>query len=165
VSAPRSPSRLPRVSSDAIALRPAVAADSQPVWKWRNDPDTRAASFDSAPIPWEQHHRWFSGALERDDRKVYIIEAEQHPAGVARLDIVRREAAVSIHLAPEWRGRGVGPTALRMLAERAFHELGLEHLLASVKADNLASLSAFARARFTETTRGEGVVTLERRRR
>ena len=164
MSAPPIPSRLPRVPAGAITLRRAAGADSRDIWKWRNDPDTRAASVDSAPILWEQHHHWFSEILERGDRRVHIIEAMNQPVGVTRLDITAGEAAVSIHLAPEWRGRGVGPVALDMLADRAFHELRLERLLASVKADNLASLSAFARASFKETNRGGGMVTLERRR-
>jgi UDP-2,4-diacetamido-2,4,6-trideoxy-beta-L-altropyranose hydrolase len=150
--------------NDAVTLRPAGAADSPSIWRWRNDPDTRAASFDSAEIPWDQHERWFSGSLGRADRKVYIVEARTHPAGVTRLDIVESEAAVSINLAPEWRGLGLGPVALGALADLAYGALGLRTLRAFVKADNLASLSAFARAGFSETHRGGGVVTLQRRR-
>jgi RimJ/RimL family protein N-acetyltransferase len=156
--------RRPSGVIDAVTLRSAGAADSPSIWRWRNDPDTRAASFDSVEIPWDQHERWFSQSLGRADRKIYIIEANKHPAGVTRLDIVESEAAVSINLAPEWRGLGLSPIALCALADLAYGELGLRTLRAFVKADNLASLSAFAKAGFTETSRGGGVVTLERQR-
>lgn len=76
--------------------------------------------------------------------------------------MVGPEAAVSIHLAPEWRGQGVGSAALRKLVVIASRELKLRRLFASVKDDNVASLSAFGKARFSEVLRSEGVVTLER---
>jgi len=146
----------------AIALRPARIEDLRLVWVLRNDEVTRRASLDPAPIPWEIHERWFLASLERADRKIYIVSVDGAPEGVARLDIAGRAATVSIHLAPAWRGRGVGPAALCALGALAFGELGLTALLASVKADNAASISAFRKAGFVETERG-AVVTFERR--
>jgi RimJ/RimL family protein N-acetyltransferase len=146
-----------------VTLRPAAAPDCRRIWTLRNDEDVRRASFDSAVIPWDTHQRWFLESLERGDRKVYMVEVEGLSQGVARLDIARDEAAVSIHLAPEWRGRGIGPVALGRLSELAFHDLGLRRLVASVKSDNLASRAAFAKAGFIEA-RGGPVVTLRRER-
>jgi RimJ/RimL family protein N-acetyltransferase len=160
VSAP--PTRQ-RVSASAVTLRPAEAADCQRVWNLRNEPETRGASIDSAPIPWDTHARWFTHSLERSDRRIFMVVVENLSQGVARLDIAGDEGAVSIHVAPEWRGRGVGPVALDKLVAVAFHELRLARLVATVKADNAASLSAFAKASFTETMGGD-IVTLERRR-
>jgi RimJ/RimL family protein N-acetyltransferase len=147
----------------AVGLRRASAADCERAWVWRNDPDTRAASFDSAEIPWGAHVRWFGDALRREDRTLFVVEADGAPAGTVRLDLARAEATVSIHLAPEWRRRGVGTRALAALADLAFRELGIDRLLASVKADNHASLAAFAKAGFTCVESG-AVVVLERRR-
>jgi RimJ/RimL family protein N-acetyltransferase len=79
-----------------------------------------------------------------------------------RLDIGGAEATVSIHLASDWRGRGVGTRALVALAELAFADLGIARLLASVKADNHASLAAFRKAGFVRFASAE-VVVLERR--
>lgn len=156
MSTPRiEPERGLRVAASAVALRPARIEDGRLVWRLRNDEVTRQASFDSAPIPWKIHDCWFRGSLERADRKIYIVTVDGSQEGVARMDIAGREAMVSIHLAPAWRGRGVGPIALRALAALAFGELGISALLASVKADNAASLSAFERAGFVETDRGE----------
>lgn len=96
------------VGTRAVSLRPAAATDCERVWRWRNDPETREASFGSAPIPWDVHERWFSDALHRGDRKLFMIVADAMAVGTARLDIAGREAEASIHLAPEWRGRGIG---------------------------------------------------------
>ena len=82
---------------------------------------------------------------------------------MVRLDLEGERATVSINLAAEWRGRGVGPLALARLTEVAFATLGLNRLLASVKADNRASLAAFEKAGFASSVRGE-TVTLHRSR-
>ena len=144
-----------------VGLRPAAATDCQQIWLWRNDQETREASFNSAPIPWDVHERWFNDALHRDDRKLFVIVADKMLVGTARLDLVEHEAAVSIHLAREWRGRGVGSSALRALVEHAFGELDIDHLLAKVKPENHASLAAFAKAGFNRTGSGP-VVRFER---
>src|SRR5207244_1402393 len=69
-------------------------------------------------------------------------------AGMVRLDIQDRDAAVSVNIAPEWRGRGVGPRALGCLSREAFGPLGLLRLSAVVKRENAASRIAFERAGF-----------------
>ena len=154
---------IPGSSPVAVRLRVATTADCQRTWQWRNDPDTRAASLDSAVIPWDTHVRWFGETLGRADRRLFVVEANGAPAGTVRLDIAGAEATVSIHLPSEWRGRGVGTRVLVALADIAFGDLGIARLLASVKPDNHASLAAFAKAGFVRVASGE-VVVLERRR-
>ena len=146
-----------------VALRPAAAEDCRQVWRWRNDEETRRASLDPAPIPFATHERWFAESLASATRKLYVVVAGGRGAGVVRLDLDARRAAVSIHLAPQRRGQGLGPAALRALADLAFGTLGVSVLIASVKRDNRASLSAFARAGFA-VARDGAVVTLERSR-
>lgn len=150
-----------RVSS--VTLRPATAEDCRQIWLWRNDPETRRASFDSAPIPFETHQAWFHASLGREDRKLYVILAEGRESGVVRLDVSGHEAEVSIHLAPESRHRGIGPAALQALVDLAFGTLGLARLVALVKPDNQASLPAFRKAGFTLENAGD-VLTLVKRR-
>ena len=132
-----------------VTLRPAAAADCHRIWLWRNDEATRLASLDSAPISLETHQLWFQESLRRPDRKIYIILSDGQEAGVARLDVAGVRGTVNIHLAPECRGRGMGPSALRALEGIAFGPLGLTRMEAEVKAGNAASLSAFQKAGFT----------------
>ena len=146
-----------RVSS--VTLRPAAAEDCRQIWLWRNEPETRCASFESASIPFETHQAWFHASLGREDRKLYVILAEGTESGVVRLDVSGHEAEVSIHLTPEWRFRGVGSAALQALGDLVFGPLGLERLVARVKPDNQASVAAFERAGFTRAGAGT-VVTL-----
>ncbi len=147
-----------------VELRPAVREDCRRIWLWRNDPETRRASFDSSPIPFETHEAWFQATLGSRDRRLYVILVGGFESGVVRLDVTGQEAEVSIHLAAEWRSRGVGPAALRTVADLAFQTLGLERLLASIKPDNRASLAAFRKAGFALAGEGE-VLRLSRVRR
>lgn len=150
-----------RVAS--VTLRLAQPEDSHRVWTWRNDQETRQASFDSAMIPLHLHEVWFRESLRRADRRIYIVLADETESGMVRLDISGREAEVSINLAPEWRGRGVGTLALRALAEQAFGSLELESLVALVKAGNMTSRAVFRAAGFLVDHEGD-VVRLVRAR-
>jgi RimJ/RimL family protein N-acetyltransferase len=80
--------------------------------------------------------------------------------GVARLDVTGGDAEVSIHLDPEWRGRGLGPAALERLAATAFADGALTRLVARIKSGNVSSLAAFRKADFVDgdVERGDGAV-------
>jgi UDP-2,4-diacetamido-2,4,6-trideoxy-beta-L-altropyranose hydrolase len=132
----------------AIALKPATAADCRQVWLWRNDAETRRASFDSSEITLETHERWFLDSLRNSGRRIYIVLAESQPVGVVRLDLREGLATVSIHLAPQRQGQGLGPAALLALDAPAWTELDLDGLVAVVKPDNYPSISAFRKAGF-----------------
>lgn len=148
------------VGLQSVTLRPAAPADCAAVWRWRNDPETRRASFDSAVIPWEAHRAWFAESLARADRTLCVVVAAGVDSGVVRLDIRGADGEVSIHLAPGARGRGVGTAALRALADLAFSSLGLSRLMASIKPDNRASREAFRKAGFTLDEGGEVVTAV-----
>ncbi len=141
-----------------VTLRPAEEADRLPLWRWRNDPDTRRASFDQAEIPLEEHSRWFEESLSRGERRMYVILADGVDAGMLRLDLGDGEATVSVNVAPEWRGRGIATRALRSLCREAFGPLGLRRLKAKIKPENLASRIAFERAGFTVVDAGDPVL-------
>jgi len=142
-----------------IALRPAVLGDSRNVWAWRNDEETRRASFDSSYIDFSDHERWFAASLQDPKRRICVVTADGDDVGVVRLDleITRRHAVVSIFLDPRCQGRGIGPEALRLVGTCAARDLKLRSLLASVKPDNYPSRSAFRSAGFTESPTGPTV--------
>lgn len=141
--------------ASAVTLRAARLDDSHRVWTWRNDVETRRASFDSAPILLPAHDTWFRESLDRADRRLYIVLADETENGVVRLDIAGREAEVSVHLAPGSRGRGIGTLALRAAADLAFATLDLERLEARVKSGNPASRRAFLNAGFVVDRDGD----------
>ena len=134
--------------SAPVLLRPAKPTDCEALWRWRNDPATRRASFEQDEVPLQAHTRWFAESLDRPDRRIYIVVVNGADAGAVRLDLDRDEARVSINLAPEWRGRGVGTRALRRLCRDVSDSPEIERLSAQVRPENHASRVAFERAGF-----------------
>jgi len=145
-----------------VHLRQAAAGDVLALWRWRNDPATRAASLDEAEIPLEAHTRWFEETLRRPDRVLQVAEIGGVAVGTLRLDVTGSEATVSINVAPEWRGQGVGTAALDALCRDAFGMRGLSRLRARVKPDNASSRRAFERAGFDLAAERVGVLELAR---
>ena len=57
----------------ALFLRNATIEDAQDVFNWRNDPDTRANSFNKDEIDLESHMLWFGKRLGRENTLMYIL--------------------------------------------------------------------------------------------
>jgi RimJ/RimL family protein N-acetyltransferase len=131
-----------------VALRPAGHADAELLWTWRNDPETRAASFESSPVSFDDHLRWLEQVLSRTDRRLYVAMLAGDAVGTARLDVDGDEALVSLTVAPSHRGRGLGVEMLGALAEEAFAVLRLRRLVARVRLSNARSRVVFERAGF-----------------
>jgi RimJ/RimL family protein N-acetyltransferase len=130
-------------------LRPAVPGDEQRLLRWRNDPSTREASFTPGEVSTEEHHRWLARKLSSPSCALLIIEEAGQAVGQVRLDRIDPDTAdVSIGLASEARGRGVGRAALELAVAQAPELLGVTTVRAFVKHDNPASLRAFRAAGF-----------------
>jgi RimJ/RimL family protein N-acetyltransferase len=134
----------------ALKLRSVSQDDCRLIWEWANDPAARAASFSSAPIPWDEHVRWFAGKMQSQQCVMYLVVDEHARAlGQVRFDIEAHDATISISLAPEARGYGCGPGALRLSTQQIFASSSLKHIHAFVKQENEASFRTFLRAGFT----------------
>lgn len=137
------PNVLPRV-------RPACADDCRLLFDWANDPAVRAMAFSNAPIPWEDHERWFARRLA-DERCTILIGADATgaPVGQVRFDATDAgELEADISVDPKRRGQGWGARLisagvghLRARGER-------RPVVALIKRENDASRRAFARAGF-----------------
>lgn len=134
--------------AERVGLRPATVDDLERTFAWANDPITRAVSFSSAAIPYPEHVAWFEQQLARDDRNLLIAEHEGEAIAVVRLDRLserERSCVVSINVAPEARGRGLG-TATLDAATTLAPTLGFDRIRALIRPDNHASIRAFSRA-------------------
>jgi RimJ/RimL family protein N-acetyltransferase len=132
-----------------VTLRPATMEDEDQLLEWRNEPSTRAASLTTDEIAPAEHRRWLERKLADPNCAILIVEEDGQAVGQVRLDQVEPEVGeVSIGLAPDARGRGIGTKALTLAAGSARSRLGLKTLRALVRSDNLASISAFQGAGF-----------------
>lgn len=153
------------MNAAAIKLRPAKPSDCHAIFAWANDPDTRSASFHTETIALEEHESWFATAIAEPD-SLFIIEAGDEPAGVARIEATENNnAEISINLAPEARGRGLAWAAIMALISLAGHQ-GYGQLLARIRADNPRSQRVFEKSGFihesTETVNGTSALIFAR---
>jgi len=132
-----------------VKLRKVQESDCELLWKWANDPETRAASFSSAPIPWEDHTRWFNSKLNSANCMMYIaIMNDVIPLGQIRYDIKQENAVISISIDSKFRSKGYGAILIREALKRLFNESDVRRVHAYVKQDNNSSASVFTKAGF-----------------
>jgi RimJ/RimL family protein N-acetyltransferase len=133
----------------AIDLRPARIDDAAVLFAWANDPSTRAASMGRKLIPWQAHVTWLEALLGDSERRLWIAEENGIPVGQVRVDRGSDEVGtVSIGLALEARGRGLGREVLRFGLVAAVAELRIRRARAVVLATNAASRRLFEGAGF-----------------
>lgn len=134
-----------------VGLRLAEERDCQLLWELRNDPQTRASSFQTEVIPLEDHQRWFSKALVSADTRIFVVqEPSGRSIGYVRFYFRDGNAEVSVSIEPGSRGKGLGAEAVRMASDRLLSEDGIQRVVAYIKPANSASVQAFQRAGFTE---------------
>jgi N-acetylneuraminate synthase len=136
----------PELQPPAVTLRRARPDDARAVWRWNNDASARAVSLNSADIPWPDHERWFAARVADPKVRLWIVERAGQSCGVIRIE----RDAVSIALAPEVRGQGVGALALEQAWQRHVGETGARSVEAWILPENVASLRAFERAGFVQ---------------
>lgn len=131
-----------------VTIRPAVPADGDSLFAWRNREAVRRVSRNRDPIPRPAHDAWLADTLERADRRLLVGERDGQALGVVRFDLAGDEAEVSIYLTPGDHGAGAGGDLL-VAAERwlAFERpAGVCKIRAEVVGDNASSRHMFLSA-------------------
>ena len=130
-----------------VTLRRLTRDDGERTYRWQQHPATRRYARNPSIPSSEDHVAWIAQKLSDPGCVLEVIELDGMPAGVVRLDRVPRPGGelaceVSIYVAPELAGRGVGTAALaalRRLAPEAW-------LLATVLNENRTSHALFSKA-------------------
>jgi L-amino acid N-acyltransferase YncA len=134
----------------AISLRLATAEDCERVWRWANDAQARANSFETDPIPWENHKDWFQRRLGDECSRLFIaLDGDGDPVGQVRFEMSGEAAVISASVDPVRRGEGLGPQIIRTGAVALLAEGGVKVIHAYIKPGNDASVRAFRKAGFT----------------
>jgi UDP-2,4-diacetamido-2,4,6-trideoxy-beta-L-altropyranose hydrolase len=137
-------------------VRRARESDCQMFWDWANDSASRAASFRSEAISWDDHVRWFHSKLADPQAFLYTATDKQGtPVGEVRYQAQSRRAVLSINIGAGFRGNGMGQKILTIAIERLFHDSEVEFIDAYVKPGNEPSLKLFAAAGFIRSPAAE----------
>lgn len=152
--------------SRLVSVRPAEADDAERIHRWNDHPDARAASFQTGPIPWNDHLGWF--AARRADPSTPIYVAADHDGqdlGVVRFAVEGNVAEIGVALDPQRRGQGWGAAMIGAGCAAVFGAHDLTSVVAAVKTSNVASQRAFLDADFdlNASAGGDGVLRYARR--
>jgi RimJ/RimL family protein N-acetyltransferase len=132
-----------------------MMADARFLYELRNDPTTRANSFQTGEIKFVDHRAWLSARLADSERKVRLFVATMEragrrpvPIGQVRFDCDGRHdrVEVSIALAARFRGRGLATPLLLCALRRA--PPFAKRVLARVRVENEISRRTFLNANF-----------------
>lgn len=136
-----------------LNIRRATNEDCKLLWEWANDPEVRAASFNSQYVSWEEHIAWFAKKIIDPKCHLYIITDENsHPIGQARFEFEKPDSAVvSISMIQDKRSRGFGTQALQLALKHLSNSTEVIQVIAYVKPDNPRSSRAFEKAGFAKT--------------
>ena len=127
-----------------ISLREATIEDVDILFEWANDPVVRKNSFNTKPIPYEDHRKWFDKVLSDDSVIQFIMMEEETPVGQIRLNVNGDEAEIGYSIAAAYRGHGYGHMILKLVLEKIeSSHTGIKKLIAKVKPDNSASKRLF----------------------
>lgn len=130
-------------------LRKATEADAQILFRWRNEPETRANSFHTEPILYEEHVAWLTAALQNPAQEIYIFCDGDIPIGQVRLSDEGDSATISYSIDIAYRGKGYGQTMLRYV-EKLCADRGTPKILRGyVKEKNIASQVIFEKLGYT----------------
>jgi RimJ/RimL family protein N-acetyltransferase len=137
-----------------LTLRPATEADSARLREWRNDPDARAASRNTAEVGPEEHAAWLAAVLADPDRRLLICELNGDPVGQVRFDrLTEGRYEISIALAPAARGQRLSSPLIALAVEKLRESSPGAEIEAHVREDNPRSQAAFRRAGFLPSGR------------
>lgn len=142
-------------------LRPMAESDLQIVFDWRNSDRVRLNMFESDPIPWDNHLKWFGNLKDNPGSKAFLFEYQSEILGVVCAKAVEPEKKRWIwgcYLGDKNIFPGAGTIMGLLAMVQLFEVLGVEELVGEMVSANHVSDKFNARigfrtvSYFTKTT-------------
>jgi UDP-2,4-diacetamido-2,4,6-trideoxy-beta-L-altropyranose hydrolase len=146
----------------AVVLRPAGEGDAPLLLEWRNDPEAIRFSVTGLAVAPADHVRWLAARLADPQTRLWIAEEAATAVGQVRVDIADGIGVVSVAIAPDQRGRGLGSAVLGAMVHEIEREDRVSTLRALTHTENVASTRAFERVGFRREGRDGEFLVLER---
>jgi len=132
-----------------LRIRNISSSDIHDIFNWRNHPDIRKNFFNSGPVQWSEHERWFKKKCNDPDTKVYMVYNMENNVGTIRFENSDNDIKVSVMLNHSFIGKGLGSKVIRLGLEKFISESKPgKPIIAEIKEDNIASIKAFEKAGF-----------------
>lgn len=138
------------MSKEQLELHRAKAEDAESTYLWRNAESTRRYFRGEGPVHHDSHIEWWRSSLNRRDRHILLARIGKQAVGVVRFDCSSAaDAEVSIYLAPQFTGLGLGRKVLIEACKWVRSEVRtLRRIVADVHPENSMSVKTFLAAGF-----------------
>jgi UDP-2,4-diacetamido-2,4,6-trideoxy-beta-L-altropyranose hydrolase len=141
---------MPNSKKTQILLTPATLEDCQKLWEWRNDPQTREASFNSHNISYEEHERWFNLKIADPCTRIFIARDSQgNELGYVRFHIRGEEGEISVGVDKDYREKGYGVLAIKDGSNLLLDTQTVQRIVAHIKYGNRKAMNSFKRAGYS----------------
>jgi len=145
------------LAANVAKLRNVTWGDSQLLYDWRMNDQSRHMFRDTRIVPMEDHQNFLRRHLDSESKdKWFVLEIGGCPVGAIALVDFSPDAAECelsrLVIAPEHRGKGYGKRAIQMASDYAASR-GVRRFHAEVDAQNDRSLGAFLHLGFREQRR------------
>jgi len=135
-------------------LRLATLDDMDLLFEWANDEAVRKNSFSSEKILYENHQKWFSNLLKKENCRQYLYCVGENPIGQVRITAEGTAAEIGYSICASHRGRGYGKKMLQLAYKQVRQDLPqVQTLFGRVKPENSASSKVFLDLGYKETYR------------
>lgn len=144
------------IIGEKVILREVEEDDLDLIVKWRNDPEILKWLFSYLPLCEAKQRKWYEKYLNDDTQQTFIIKAKEEKTpigtiGLTDIDYKNQKAELTIIIGEkEYRGRGLGGEALKLLVKFAFNEMNLRKIKALVFSDNVKAIILYEKCGFKE---------------
>jgi len=131
------------------SLRP---DDSEPLFKWINDPDLIRNSAPFLPVHFANHEAWFKSVVSKPNFYIFAVRFDDRLVGSCQLfDVspIHRSAELQIRISIQ--GKGYGTDAVRLLLGFAKRDLGLHSVWLRVFTTNKRAIRCYEKSGFKIT--------------
>ena len=126
--------------------------DCDLVFSLSNDPLVRSVSFNTKPIEYEQHCKWFAKTVSDNNTLFFLIFDKEHFVGQIRFNRESEQSAecvISLSITKEYRGKHIAGDCLQLgIEELKKNWYNINSVVAEVKDENTASNALFLREGF-----------------
>ena len=132
-------------------LRDAETDDARLLYEWANDPEVRSMAFDSDPIEWDGHKKWFEKCLQDPNTQIYVAVQDSKLVGQIRFTVINDSIAeVDVHTKAGLRGNGLGTQIISLGVTHFFTKSSVQTIHAIIMSENTKSRRAFKKVGFIE---------------
>jgi len=144
------------LSGHLVRLRHLKEEDREVYQSWINERDLVILNSAYHPVSDICHKEWFDNVTRRLDTVIFsIVDVESDrligSCYLASIHNVHRTAELQIRIGcSDYRGKGYGTEAVKLLLKHGFHDLNLNRIYLHVFEDNIAAIKTYDKCNFQE---------------